>query len=141
MQDKNLEKFNAIAQYTDWNDEMTDLYNKYSLVSELNNELMRQCPIVAMYTLSEYLKRQRYELEAEINRKRMQIIGRAGQDPVQFGIANDEADKMTYETLKPIIEDYMTARFYVVEAMHKSKEEFDAYCAKRDELHNAGKTK
>ena len=141
MQDKKTGNFNAIGQYTEWNQEMTDLYNKYSLVPELNNDLMRACPIIAMYALSKHLERQRYALEDEINKRRMQIIARAGKDPVKFAEATDAADKMTYEALKPIIGEYMTARIYVVEAIHKSREEFEAFLQQRDELYSAGKTK
>ncbi len=141
MQDKKTRNFNAIGQYTKWNKEMTDLYNKYSLVPELNNDLMRSFPVIAMYALSKYLERQRYELEAQINKRRMEIIARAGKDPVKFAEATEAADKMTYEALKPIISEYMTARTYYVVAVHKSREEFEAFAQQRDEMHSTGKAK
>lgn len=136
MPDSKFINKKALFGYTEWNNEMIDLYNRYSLVSELNQDLMQECPVYAMYTLSEYLRKKRVEVEEEIKSEAARIYTLAGTDPVKFSLAVKEVEQMTYDRLKPYVQDYMTAKFYFVMAMHKTREEYDAYIRTREERYS-----
>ena len=140
MQDSEFRNLNAMVQYKEWNQEMNDLYKKYSFVPELNHDLMKECPVYAMYALAAFLKRKRIETEDNLKSVIDEIYIKAGKDPIMFAQAHIEAERIMYSTLKPIIEDYMAARMYFVIAMNKSKEEYLEYLNQRDEIYQA-KTK
>ena len=141
MPDNEFRNMNAMFGYDEWNDEMIELYNKYSLVRELNHDLMKRCPVYAMYALSEYLKRKKTDIECDLRATIDEIYIKAGRDPMMFAQAHMEAERVTYDTLKPVIEDMMTARMYFVIAMHKSRAEYRDYLSKKEEMFKARKTK
>ena len=132
MQDSKFNNIKAMFQYTEWNSEMRSLYNKYSLVEELNHDLMRECPVYAMYSISEYLKRKRLEVEEQVRQISAVIYGAAGKDPIKFGLAHKEVEKKSYELLKPVVTDYLTARQYFIVAMFKTRAEYVDYLNSRE---------
>ena len=133
MQSSNIINIEAMFTFKEWNNEMTELYNKYSMVRELNHDLMRVCPIYAMYTLSEYLKRKRTDVEVKIAEFAKDLFDRAGRDPEALIEANRIVEEKTYETLRPVVEDYIKARTYYVCAMQGDKEKFNELLIRRDE--------
>lgn len=132
MQDSKFNNIKAMFQYTEWNSEMRNLYNKYSLVEELNHDLMRECPVYAMYSISEYLKRKRLEVEEQVRQISAVIYGAAGKDLIKFGLAHKEVEKKSYELLKPVVTDYLTARQYFIVAMFKTRAEYVDYLNSRE---------
>ncbi len=134
MQGSNFGNIKAMYEYTEWNWEMRNLYNKYSLVEELNHDLMKECPVYAMYTISEYLKRKRIEVEEQVKQIASVIYGAAGKDPIKFGLAHKEVEKKSYELLKPIVNDYLTARQYFIAAMFKTRAEYVEFVNLRDQV-------
>lgn len=133
MQDNHLNNISAMFLYTEWNQEMINLYNKYSLVRELNHDLMKRCPVYAMYTLSEYLKRKKVDMEIELNEAAKSRYGKISRTPEEISRVLKEIELSTYETLKPIVQDYVVARSYYVKAMSSTQEEYQEYLLSRDE--------
>ena len=133
MPDNEFRNMDAMFNYSEWNNEMTALYEKYSQVRGLNHDLMKRCPVYAMYALSEYLKLKQLEIEDDVKAATDEIYIKAGRDPIMFAQAHQQAERYTYEALKPVIQDLMNARMYFIMAMHKTREEYLAYLAQRDE--------
>ena len=102
----------AIFTYTEWTQDMINLYNKYSMVRELNQELMRKYPAYAMYTISEYLKRKRIDAEIALVELGKESFAKAGNNIDAIVSALEESEKNTYAVLRPIIEDYVKVRTY-----------------------------
>lgn len=106
----------AIFTYTEWTQDMINLYNKYSMVRELNQELMRKYPVYAMYTISEYLKRKRIDAEIALVELGKESFAKAGNNIDAIVSALEKSEKNTYAVLRPIIEDYVKARTYYYRA-------------------------
>ena len=134
MQDNEVLK--RITSYTLVNEEMADLLERYRAESGIDDVY----PVRAMYNLAKFLKAKQIEVEDDVKEVVDEIYIKAGRDPILFEQAHQQADRAMYEALKPIIQDYMTARIYYVMAMNRSQEEYEAYLAKRDEQFKA-KTK
>ena len=133
MQDNEVLK--RITSYTLVNEEMADLLERYR-----ESGIEDIYPVRAMYNLAKFLKAKQIEVEEDVKLVVDEIYIKAGRDPILFAQAHEQADRAMYEALKPIIQDYMTARMYYVMAMNRSQEEYEAYLAKRDEQFKA-KTK
>ena len=132
MQNNNIINMEKMFTYTDWNEEMIELYNKYSDVRELNHDLMRVCPVYAMYSLSEYLKRKRIDKEVELSEYSKMVFAEALGNQKAVMRANKIVEQRTFMILKPIVEDYIKARTYFVCAMQKGREEYLDFINSRD---------
>jgi len=141
MQDSKFKNIRAMYEYTEWNWEMRNLYCRYSLIEELNQDLMKECPVYAMYTISEYLKRKRVEVERQLKDISIFILGAAGKDPIKVSLALKDIEKKSYEMLKPIIDDYVKARQYFVAAMFKPRTEYVWFLESKDREKEEKKTK
>ena len=133
MQDNRLGNIKNMYEYREWNNEMIALYRKYNMVSELNQELMRELPVYAMYTISEYLKRKIYEVEDSLKEYADERYKAAGKDPDLFALAIADVDAHNYEVLKPYVQDKMLARMYFSVAVNRSHDEYVEYLASREE--------
>ena len=133
MQGNKVENLKNMFSYREWNSEMRELFNKYSLVRELNQELMRELPVYAMYTISEHCKRLREDAEAKLIDFREQECQKfKGQRDAYVELVK-MLDAKTYDTLKPILQDYMTARSYYLAAIYHDEAEYQAYLDRREE--------
>lgn len=131
----------VFTKYLEWNQEMLDLLDKYIDKLDVDQELVKQLPTYAMYKIADYCKRRRFEEEANINEYANKRIMEARNDSVLLRKTISEIDRVTYETLRPIVLDYMAAKAYYVAAMRKNRNEYIDFINSRDMQYKGGKTK